>query len=197
MSEFWNQKYATSDYLYGVEPNVFIKEQLQKLQAGRILFPAEGEGRNAVYAAQLGWKVLAFDASYQARKKALKLASAKDVCLDFRLLDYQSAAFEPNSFDAIGLTFTHLPPPLRSSMHQKYLQWLKPGGTILLEAFTPDQLNYSSGGPKAPEMLFTRQQLEADFKGATSIHIEEKTVLLDEGPGHQGMASVIRCVLKK
>lgn len=197
MSEFWNQKYATSDYLYGVEPNEFIKEQLQGLQPGNILFPAEGEGRNAVYAAQLGWNVLAFDASYEARKKALKLASAKDVGLDFRLLDYQTAAFEPEWFDAIGLTFTHLPQPLRSNMHQKYLEWLKPGGTILLEAFTPEQLNYSSGGPKAIELLFTREQLEADFKEATSIQIEEKIVTLDEGPGHQGLASVIRCIVKK
>lgn len=197
MSEFWNQKYATSDYLYGVEPNAFIKEQLQGLQPGNILFPAEGEGRNGVYAAQLGWNVVAFDASYEARKKALKLAASKDICLDFHLLDYQSATFEPNSFDAIGLVFTHLPPPLRSTMHQKYLRWLKPGGTLLLEAFTPEQLNYSSGGPKAPEMLFTREQLEADFKGATSIHIEEKIITLNEGPGHQGPASVIRCMVKK
>ncbi len=197
MSEFWNQKYATSDYLYGVEPNEFIKEQLHTLVPGTILFPAEGEGRNGVYAAQLGWNVVAFDASYEARKKALKLAASKDICLNFHLLDYQSAAFEPNSFDAIGLVFTHLPPPLRSTMHQKYLRWLKPGGTLLLEAFTPEQLNYSSGGPKAPEMLFTREQLEADFKGATSIHIEEKVITLNEGPGHQGPASVIRCMVKK
>ena len=169
MSEFWNQKYGTPDYLYGVDPNAFIKEQLQDLQPGNILFPAEGEGRNAVYAAQLGWNVLAFDTSNEARKKALKLADSKNISLDFRLLDYQMAAFEPETFDAIGLVFTHLLPPLRSTMHQKYLEWLKPGGTILLEAFTPEQLNYSSGGPKALEMLFTREQLKADFKGAKSI----------------------------
>jgi SAM-dependent methyltransferase len=197
MSEFWNQKYATSDYLYGVEPNEFIKEQLQKLEPGNILFPAEGDGRNAVYAAQLGWKVLAFDASYEARKKALKLAASKDICLDFRLLDYQMAAFEPETFDAIGLVFTHLPPAMRNYMHQKYLSWLKPGGTILLEAFTPKQLNYTSGGPKAIEMLFTREQLEFDFIGATSMQFEEKIITLDEGPGHQGPASVIRGMVKK
>ncbi|PKP09914.1 MAG: SAM-dependent methyltransferase [Bacteroidetes bacterium HGW-Bacteroidetes-4] len=197
MSEFWNQKYGTPDYLYGVDPNAFIKEQLQDLQPGNILFPAEGEGRNAVYAAQLGWNVLAFDTSNEARKKALKLADSKNISLDFRLLDYQMAAFEPETFDAIGLVFTHLLPPLRSTMHQKYLEWLKPGGTILLEAFTPEQLNYSSGGPKALEMLFTREQLKADFKGAKSIRIEEKIITLDEGPGHQGPASVIRCVVKK
>lgn len=197
MSEFWNQKYATPDYLYGVEPNEFIKEQLQGLKPGKILFPAEGEGRNAVYAAQLDWQVTAFDVSYEARKKALKLAASKDIYIEFQLLDYQSAAFEPETFDAIGLVFTHLPPPLRSSMHQKYMEWLKPGGTILLEAFTPEQLNYSSGGPKALEMLFTRQMLETDFKTASAIQFDEKTITLDEGPGHQGLAAVIRCMVKK
>lgn len=197
MNDFWNQKYDTPTYLYGVEPNQFIKNQLQQLEPGKILFPAEGEGRNAVYAAKLGWEVTAFDTSHVAREKALKLAELNQVTINYQLVDYQSATFASETFDVIALTFTHIPGALRSKMHQKYLDWLKPDGLLLLEAFSKEQLNYNSGGPKDVDLLFSTDNLSKDFAGGNIRLLEEKLRELKEGNGHLGLASTIQCIVKK
>lgn len=197
MSEFWNQKYAIEDYLYGVAPNEFIKQELLKLKPGNVLFPAEGEGRNAVYAATIDWEVTAFDPSSVARDKALKLAANNNVKIEYYPWGYEDAVFEENTFDAIGLTFTHMPPELRAAMHKKYLQWLKPGGSLIMEAFSKEQLGYNSGGPKNLEMLFSEEELWQDFDSASLVKSEKTIVNLDEGPGHQGKASVIQLVAFK
>lgn len=77
MSQFWNERYSQAEYVYGETPNVFFAAQLDKLSAGTIILPCEGEGRNAVYAASQGWEVKAFDASEAGQKKALLLAEKK------------------------------------------------------------------------------------------------------------------------
>lgn len=197
MSDFWNQKYSTVEYLYGLEPNHFFKNQLQKLNPGRILLPAEGEGRNAVYAAKLGWEVFAFDPSFEGQKKALKLASKYNVTIFYDLKSYQEARYSDNSFDAIALTYAHLPPSLRKTMHENYALWLKPGGSIVLEAFSKEQLHYNSGGPKDESMLFSEEELSDDFKNLSSLAVSLEETELNEGPGHQGRAAVIRMVGKK
>lgn len=197
MSEFWNQKYDITDYLYGVAPNEFIKQELLKLKPGHALFPAEGEGRNAVYAASIGWEVTAFDPSSVAKEKALRLAEKNNVKIEYYPWSYEEAVFEDNTFDTICLTFAHMPPELRAIMHKKYLQWLKPGGTLTMEAFSKEQLGYNSGGPKNLEMLFSEEELWQDFDSASLVKSEKTIVELDEGPGHQGKASVIRLVAFK
>jgi len=194
MTDFWNQKYNTTDYLYGTEPNEFFKKELVKLKLGNILLPAEGEGRNAVFAAKVGWKVTAFDPSSMGRQKALNLAKENEVSISYVLQGYEHVTFPVNSFDAIGLTFTHIPPDLRRIMHTKYISWLKPSGTLIMEAFSIEQLKYNSGGPKDIQMLFSVDELKTDFSGLTELNILLQTVELNEGIGHQGMASVIRLV---
>jgi SAM-dependent methyltransferase len=197
MSEFWNQKYNTTDYFYGTKPNAFIKEQLEKMSPGKILFPAEGEGRNAIFAAKLGWDVSAFDPSSVAREKALNLAQQNQVSINYLLLDYQNAQFEANSFDVIATTFSHMPELMRKNTHQKFLEWLKPGGILVFEAFSKEQLHYNSGGPKDLDMLYSVNDLNHDFAQSKIQHMKQSIKVLSEGLGHQGEASTIECIVVK
>lgn len=85
METFWNQRYRQEAFAYGKAPNQYFKENIQKLNPGKILFPAEGEGRNAVYAAQLGWDVYAFDISEEGKTKAKKWARENKVSINYQV----------------------------------------------------------------------------------------------------------------
>ncbi len=197
MNNFWNERYSTSEFAYGQAPNDFVVEQLAKLHPGKILFPAEGEGRNAVYAATCGWKVTAFDPSTAGKKKAELLASKNNVEIDYQIAAFEDADFAENSFDCIALIYAHLPAPLRISAHKKLTTYLKPGGKLLLESFSKKQINYNTGGPKNIDMLFSEEELREDFSNFSELKITETETLLNEGPFHQGLASVIRCIATK
>nr|WP_299703620.1 class I SAM-dependent methyltransferase [uncultured Pontibacter sp.] len=197
MQQFWNDRYRQQEMVYGSEPNVFFKEQLQGLKPGKLLLPAEGEGRNAVYAASQGWDVLAFDYSEAGQAKALALAAKQGVSIDYRLADAEGFKTEPESFDAVALIYAHLPADLRQALHRKVQQWLKPGGIIILEAFHPKQLGYTSGGPKDESMLYTADMLLQDFAGMEVKVLEEKEVTLNEGAHHSGAGFVTRLVATK
>lgn len=194
MSEFWNRRFATQEFVYGTSPNVFFKEQLKSVVPGNILFPAEGEGRNAVHAAKLGWKVFAFDSSSEAKKKAETLAMENSVPLQYDVNDLESAEYPPDFFDCIVLIFAHFHPFERKLFHQKLLSFLKPGGVVLLEGFSKNQMQFISGGPRNIEMLFSEQEIRNDFESLSKIEVNESVINLDEGRFHQGPASVIRMV---
>lgn len=192
MKATWNERYQNSTYQYGINPNDFLTEQLQGLQPGRILVPAAGEGRDMVYAAKLGWEAYGFDLSEQGEAKAIKLARDQQVNIHFKCTDAFKINYPLESFDVIALSFFHLPPDLRKAFHQRCVTWLKPGGRIILEGFNKSQLGKTSGGPKQVDWLFSSQELAEDFQGLTVQINEEKDRLLDEGPLHQGIASVIQ-----
>jgi len=192
MKATWNERYQNSTYQYGINPNDFLSEQLQGLQPGRILVPAAGEGRDMVYAAKLGWEAYGFDLSEQGEAKAIKLARDQQVNIHFKCIDAFKINYPLESFDVIALSFFHLPPDMRKAFHQRCVTWLKPGGRIILEGFNKSQLGKTSGGPKQVDWLFNSQELAEDFKGLTVQINEEKDRLLDEGPLHQGIASVIQ-----
>ncbi len=201
-TERWNERYRQKEYAYGTEPNEFLKEQLQQLKPGRILFPAEGEGRNAVYAARLGWKVSAFDISDEGQKKALALASQHGVTIDYRVGDFEALKFFQNQFDAIAFIFAHFPAAIKSRCHKTLSEYLRPGGTVIFEAFSKEHLrfnaaNESVGGPRELEMLFSVDELKADFSTYEIVELSEKVVELREGPFHSGTGSVIRFVGRK
>lgn len=186
----WDKRYAQSEYVYGLEPNVFFKETIDKLEPGKILLPAEGEGRNAVYAAVRGWDVVAFDSSVEAQKKALKLAKKNNVQIEYQQATYAQFQYKENTFDAIVLIFAHA--PQRSQYHRNLLRFLKPGGILILEGFTKEQINKKTGGPQSVELLFSKEELLTDFQSLKNIRLEEKEVFLSEGMFHNGLASVIR-----
>lgn len=195
-TNFWDERYNEDGFAYGDVPNVFFKDIIDSLHAGKILLPAEGEGRNAVYAARLAWSVTAFDSSKSGRKKAMQLAKKHKVTLDYQLCsasDFSSS----KKFDAIGLFFFHLPPALRKEFHQKCVEMLAPGGTLIIEAFNPKQLHFESGGPKQEELLFSAALLKDDFKDLDIVFCKEQIVRLDEGKYHVGEAAVVRLLATK
>jgi 2-polyprenyl-3-methyl-5-hydroxy-6-metoxy-1,4-benzoquinol methylase len=194
MNQTWNQRYAEKDFAYGLLPNEFLKAQLEKLPKGNILFPCEGEGRNAVFAAQNGWNVTAFDFSEVGFEKANLLATQNQVAINYSVADALEITFEPESFDAIALIYVHFPEKVRIQFHAKIMNWLKPRGCIILEVFNPLQLNNSSGGPKDISMLYTKEMIEHDFKSIRTKLLCSETIVLNEGKYHQGKADVIRYV---
>ncbi|MCZ2482022.1 class I SAM-dependent methyltransferase [Aquirufa nivalisilvae] len=197
MKAIWNSRYDSKEYQYGVEPNQFFKKQLQKLSIGRLLVPAAGEGRDAVFAAQIGWEVHAFDSSDTAQGKANKLAVEKSVNLHYECIDAASVRYPFESFDAIALVYFHQNPEERRKFHQQCIKWLKPGGKIILEGFHKNQMGLNSGGPKDLNMLFDLDELNEDFKGLTKEYSKVKETLLNEGPLHQGKAYVIDFLASK
>lgn len=198
MKDFWNKRYAGEEYAYGTSPNEFLKSELGKiLNPGRILFPAEGEGRNAVYAASLGWDVVAFDVSEMGMEKALRLAEKNKVTIEYLLQGYQTINLPQESFDVIGLFFAHMPSELRAQYHQNLSGFLKPGGKIIMEAFSEYQLGRSSGGPQNIAMLFSKEKLEHDFRSLKNLSIKETERELSEGGSHKGMASLIQLTAEK
>lgn len=194
MNNFWNERYAEKEFAYGTLPNQFLKEQLDTLSAGNILFVCEGEGRNAVYAARQNWHVEAFDLSEQGKKKALLLAEENNVAIDYQITDASAAKYPSESFDAIALIYAHFPASVRKSIHQKIITWIKPGGMLIIEAFNPNQLNNSSGGPEDPSMLYTTEMLADDFYSLTTQQLSTESINLNEGKYHIGKADVIRYI---
>lgn len=192
--EFWNQRYTEHDTVYGKLPNQFFKEQLQQLQPGKLLLPAEGEGRNAIFAAKVGWNVDAFDYSSAAAIKALKEAKENGVTLQYSVQEIELCHLSLNTYDAIGLIFVHLAPKIRAAFHAKCVASLKPGGRLILEGFSKEQLRYSSGGPKDETMLYSSELLLKDFYNLQVIQNTEEQLELKEGVFHRGEAAVVRFV---
>lgn len=193
MKEFWNERYQQKEYVYGVHPNQFLAEQLSGIpHPGDILFPCEGEGRNAVFAAVSGWHVDAFDYSESGKTKALQLAKKHEVNISYFISDAIHFDFGKEKYDVVAFIFAHFAPDIRAGIHQKAISSLKPGGRIIIEAFNPLQLNNSSGGPKDVSMLYTEDILRLDFQKLDIQILETKVVDLDEGLFHRGKADVIR-----
>ena len=192
MNQFWNERFSAEEYVYGTEPNAFFKQQLEKLPPGKILLPGEGEGRNAVFAARLGWKVTAFDSSTEGKRKAEKLAAINKITIDYKIFDYDAVNLEVEKYDAIGLIYAHMNPIKRKEYHQKIISYLKPGGTLILEGFSKNQINNDTGGPRNVDMLFSVKELKEDFGFFQKLNIAESDIYFNEGIFHQGKASVIR-----
>ncbi|WP_295790746.1 bifunctional NAD(P)/FAD-dependent oxidoreductase/class I SAM-dependent methyltransferase [Mucilaginibacter sp.] len=193
----WDDRYKEDGYAYGTSPNVFFKEWIQKFEPGSILMPADGEGRNGVFAAQLGWEVTSFDLSVEGKLKALELAKEADVTIDYIVGDLEQLEFEKESFDAIALIYAHFAAAKKSSFHQKLNTYLKPGGVVILEAFSKEHIHLNNGGPTDIDMLFSVEEIRADFANYDLLILEEKEILFDEGMYHVGNGSVVRFVGKK
>lgn len=197
MENTWDERYATGEYIYGTEPNSWFADKLKIMKAGRLLLPAEGEGRNAVWAAQHGWKVSAFDQSMEARNKALRLADDRNVEISYRVHDLRDYSAYEEGFDAIALIYVHMPPGYRAEVHAALARLLKPGGSLILEAFTKAQLPNKSGGPKNINLLYDPAELKSDFKAMKMLEFYHAKINLSEGPLHQGIAEVIRLFVRK
>lgn len=198
----WDDRYSIEEFAYGEEPNNYLKEQIEKLNPSAILFPAEGEGRNAIFAAKLGWKVSAFDISEEGRNKALKLADLNDVTIDYQVGELETLDFHTKQFDTIALIYAHFPATIKSEIHKQLDTLLRKDGIIIFEAFSKKHLEYVTknekvGGPKDIESLFSIEEIKADFPNYEIIELEEKEIELNEGLFHNGTGSVIRFLGRK
>jgi 2-polyprenyl-3-methyl-5-hydroxy-6-metoxy-1,4-benzoquinol methylase len=198
----WNERYANAEFAYGEQPNNFLKEQLELLPTGKILFPAEGEGRNAVFAAKLGWTVFAFDISIEGQKKARQLAERNKVNIDYQVGELEKLNYHDEQFDVIALIYAHFPANIKSHLHKTLDKYLRKGGRIIFEAFSKSHINYLAknekvGGPRDLESLFSEDEIRADFDNYDFLELKETEVNLNEGLFHNGKGSVIRFVGRK
>ena len=200
--ERWNARYREPEFGYGKQPNVFFEEWLPQFHPGKILMPADGEGRNGIFAATLGWEVTAFDLSVEGQKKATRLADEFGVTLDYQVGDFADLEFTPAYFNAIGLIYAHFPANRKLAFHHRLTQYLKPGGVVIFEAFSKSHLPYKAknpkvGGPGDLDTLFSIEEITQYFPDFEIHLLEEQVVSLDEGNYHVGEGAVIRFVGKK
>lgn len=195
----WNERYAGEEYHFGTEPNAFLLTQRERLRAGmHCLAVADGEGRNGVWLAQQGLRVLSVDSSPVAIAKAQKLAGKCGVNVDFELADLMQWDWGADRFDAVVAIFIQFTPPgLREQMFANIKRCLKPGGLLLLQGYTPRQLEYRTGGPSQVENLYTEALLRTAFAEMEILHFREHDSPLHEGAGHDGMSALIDLVAKK
>jgi len=197
-NDFWNQRYAEPGYAYGTEPNAFLVSQEKLLRPGmKALAVGDGEGRNGVWLAQQGLDVLSVDASQVGMEKARQLAADRGVTLQTQVADLTTWSWPVAAFDVVVAIYIHFPPAVRPAMHRAMFDALKPGGVLVLEAFTPDQLNYRSGGPPVAEMLYTPELLQVDFAGGEVLLLKTGVTELAEGKYHRGPGAVVRLVLRR
>ena len=196
-AEFWNQRYGTQQYIYGETPNAFVAEIASQIPAGPVLCLAEGEGRNAVHLAALDHRVTAVDQSEAGLTKARRLASARGVEIETVLADLENFTIEPGVWSGIVATFAHLPPAIRRQVHAQAVRGLRSGGVFVLEAYTPAQLAFDTGGPKSPELLMTLPGLRAELAGLELLVGREIEREVIEGNGHTGRGAVVQILARR
>ena len=194
--KFWNERYATGDYLFGVDPNSFLTEYADLL-TGPVLSLSEGEGRNAVFLASLGLEVHGIDLSEVALSKARALAELKNVKIQTEVADLASYEPKENTYGSAISIFAHLPSATRKRLYPLVEASLKPGGIIVLEAYSENQLKRHTGGPKDPDMLMTVNKIRREFPNCEPMLAHEIEREVCEGAGHTGLASVVQFVARK
>ncbi len=193
----WDERYREG-LVYGDAPNDFLAGQVGALTPGTCLCLAEGQGRNAVWLAQQGFAVTAVDQSSIGMAKAQELAEARGVALTTEVGDLADYDLGSAKWDNIVSIFGHLPSSLRHDVHRRVVQALRPGGTFLLEAYTPDQLTTSgTGGPPDPDMMPTAELLRSELAGLDVVLAQEVSRNVNEGSYHHGEAAVVQFIARK
>lgn len=194
----WNAKFNTVEFVYGTEPNDFLRSVADRLpERGNILSLAEGEGRNAVFLAGKGFDVTGVDGSLKGLKKALQLAESKAVKIKTIHSDLRNFKIEKDFWDGIVIIFCHLPPELRRKVFRSAAEGLKPDGVLVFEGYSKEQIKNDTGGPKDPELLYDLEELKSDFRGLEfeiARQIEREII---EGDLHTGRGSVIQILASR
>ena len=197
-SAFWDNKFRPDGYTYGEAPNAFLADHVRAFPVnGEMLGLGEGEGRNAVFLAEQGFRMTAVDLSKRGLKKLEDLAAARGVSVEAVEHDLGSFEFGRDRWDGIYNIYCHLPPELRAVLYARIQGALRPGGVFLTEQFAKDQLRYDSGGPKDEQLLLDVVELQQAFSGYEVVYAAWEPTILDEGPLHRGLASVTRFVVRK
>ena len=198
---FWSERYSGvgEDYLFGTAPNGFLARQAARLRPGwKALAVADGEGRNSVFLAEAGLDVTATEISPVALHKARRLASSRHVQVNFELADVLTWQWPQAAFDVVAAIFVQfVGPDHRATMFEGIRRTLKPGGLLLMQGYTPKQLEYGTGGPSAVENLYTADLLRNEFSGWEFLELREHEDVLDEGLGHKGRSALVDLIVRK
>ncbi len=194
---FWDARFAGEDFVYGDDPNDFLREQVQGLPPGDALCLAEGEGRNCVFLAERGHRVIVQDISPVGLAKAERLASQRGVSITTRCTDLNDDDLAVGGVDLVVAIWMHLPPLMRARVHRRTVQVLRPGGHLILEAYTPRQLALGTGGPPLLELLIEPQELRQELAGLELLILEETRREIAEGPYHHGESAVVRVLARR
>lgn len=190
----WDERYSQPGFAYGTEPNEFLAAHARRIPVGPVLSLGEGEGRNAVYLAGLGHRVLSVDQSEVGLAKARRLAEERRLAIETVSADLATFTIEPGTWAGIVSVFCHLPRRIRRPLYTAAVRGLRPGGVFVLEAYTPNQICRSTGGPKDPDMLPTLAELTEELAGLEFVHAREMDREVREGTYHTGLASVVQII---
>ena len=193
----WDKEYSVEEYVYGKEPNGFLLEMSDRLKKGNVLCLAEGEGRNAVHLARQGFEATAVDSSRVGLAKAVKLAQEFGVTIQTVTADLADYVIEEGVWDTIISISCHVHQDLRRRLHRDVVAGLREGGTFLLEAYTPKQLEFQTGGPPSVEYLMELVTLKGELDGLEFIHGQELVRDVVEGINHTGKGSVVQVFARK
>jgi SAM-dependent methyltransferase len=193
----WDKRFSEPGFAYGTEPNGFLASVADHIPRGRVLCLAEGEGRNAVYLAELGYDVTAVDTSTVGLAKAEELAREREVSIDAVVADLEDYPIEPGVWNGIVSIYCHLPPVVRAALHERCLRGLAAGGVFVLEGFTPRQLELGTGGPKSRELLMELEIIRQELPGLRLEIARELEREVVEGTYHKGKAAVVQILAVK
>lgn len=195
----WNTRYDRPDFLFGTEPNAFLASQAELFVTGKkALAIADGEGRNSVWLARKGLDVDAFDISPVGVEKAKALAHANKVHVNFQVCDCDSWKWQPNTYDYVVAIFVQFADPeMRQRLFSNIAATLKPGGYLILQGYTPRQLEYKTGGPPEVDHLYTEPLLQTQFRDLQILELRDYEAVIEEGTQHRGRSALIGMVARK
>jgi SAM-dependent methyltransferase len=193
----WDERYSAEEYAYGTNPNNFLEANVSSIPKGKVLSLAEGEGRNAVFLAKQGYSVTAVDASLVGLNKARKLAEDNGVIVEFIHTDLAEYDLRENKWDGIVSIFCPLPSSIRKQLHKKVKAALKRNGVFLLEAYTPAQLKYGTGGGNSVDVMQSKESLSLELAGLKFKDLIELERDVVEGIYHTGIGAVVQAIASK
>ena len=194
----WNQRFAAEHYVFGEAPNAYLQAQAAHLIPGTALAVADGEGRNGVWLAGQGLKVDAFDFSDNAVRKAHALADKHGVALNCVCSDWQSFEWQAVHYDNIvGIFFQFATPDERLQLFRLMEASLKPGGTLIIQGYTPRQLDFNTGGPGKLAHLYDEPLMLDAFGHLDILDLRTYEADITEGTGHKGMSGLLGLTARK
>lgn len=202
-ADFWDERFGAGPAAFGDGPDPFFAEQATALGAGATaLMPGDGEGRNGVWLATRGLQVTAVDLSPVGIEQARRRATAAGVAMEALVVDLAEWEWPEAAFDMVAAIFLHLPPAVRPAIHRHMLKAVRPGGMVLIRAFTPPHLalraaGVGRGGPPDAALLYDPEMLRADFAGAVAEHLVEREVELPEARLHGGRGAVVEARFRR
>lgn len=196
-AEMWDTRFDSSEYIYGKEPNDFLKSNFQRLPKGKVLCIGEGEGRNSVFLAKQGYKVTGLDFSLTGLRKTEKLAEENQVEIELIHTDITQYNFQQNKWQGVVSIYCHIHKDYRVNVHKNCVEALTKDGFFLLEGYSPNQLKYATGGPKNVDLLMDLNEMKNELFGLDFILAQETTREVYEGDLHKGLGSVVQIIGKK